>query len=382
MLIENQPSLQPSSYYAKTLRQELPPEVFQRNLLQILWLPLHLAVIAAAIYAQLSYSLDWWWRVLLAVVIGHSYGCLMYLAHEILHGSVLKSRSWQTWLGGLCMLPYCIGPEHWRAWHNHSHHCHTSKSGRDPDSFGNVHMIMKVPIAKFTAKLAPGSGYLRSWLFMGFWFSFHAVVTLFVHSKYYAYWPPAQRRRQIALFAAMVGFWATVGYQVGPYDFAFIYALPIVVANCVQMVYISTNHLFCDATEEENDPLANSLTVSTPRWVSWLHLNFGYHVEHHIFPYINSKHAPRIQAALKKRFGNRYHEMPLTQALRVLYETPPVHLSRSELVDLRDGTVYSTLGADGELPHVIDHVPVPVRPRKRVRPADSSEEPAESKRAA
>lgn len=292
----------------------------------------------------------------------------MYLAHEILHGSVVKNGALQNWLGGLCMLPYCIGPEHWKAWHNRSHHCHTSQSGRDPDSFGNVHMIMKVPLAKFTAKLAPGSGYRRSWLFMGFWFSFHAMVTLFVHSKYYQYWNPARRRRQIALFFAKVTFWGAIAALVGPTQFLFIYLLPMIVANCVQMSYISTNHLFCDATEEENDPLVNSLTVSTPRWMSWLHLNFGYHVEHHIFPYLSSKHAPKIQAALKEHYGTRYHEMPLGQALRVLYQTPPVHLSRQELVDLRNGAVFSTLGPNGELPERIGEVPVPVRPRKRNKP--------------
>ncbi len=360
--------MHPGAYYAKALKTELPPDVFQRNPYQLLWLPLHLAIIAAAVAALLLTDLHWGFRLLLAAVIGHSYGCLMYLAHEILHGTVIKNGTLQNWISGLCMLPYCIGPEHWKAWHNRSHHCHTSKSGHDPDSFGNVLMIKKARFANFTAKLAPGSGYLRSWLFMGFWFSFHALVTLFIHSKIFNYWKPAQRRKQIALFAAMAGFWAGVAYLLGPYHFAFVYLLPMVAANCVQMFYISTNHLFCDETDEENDPLVNSLTVSTPRWVSWVHMNFGYHVEHHIFPYMNSKHAPTVQAALKEQFGTRYHEMPLSQALRVLYQTPPVHLSRQELVDLRSGVVYSTLGPDGELPQVVDQVSVPVRLRKRVKP--------------
>ena len=367
ILIDNSPSLRPGTYYAKELKQVLPPEVFERNPWQLMWLIPHLAIIAASISALLLTNIHWGYRLLLAAAIGHSYGCLMYLAHEILHGTVVKNSTLQNWLSGICMLPYCISPEHWKAWHNRSHHCHTSKTGRDPDSFGDVYMNRKAPFAKFTTKLAPGSGYLRSWFFMGFWFSFHALVTLFVHSKVFEYWKPAQRRKQLALFSAMVAFWAGVGYAVGPYNFAFVYLLPMVVANCVQMFYISTNHLFCDETQEENDPLINSLTVSTPRWVSWLHLNFGYHVEHHVMPYANSKHAPKIQAALKEHFGTRYHEMPLQQALRVLYETPPVHLSRQELVNMRTGVVYSTLGPNGELPRVVDQVAVPVRPRKRMK---------------
>ncbi len=325
----------------------------------------HFSIIAAAATTLLATDIHWGFRLLLAVVIGHSYGCLMYLAHDILHGSVIKNQSLQSLLSGVCMLPYCLGPAHWKAWHNRSHHCHTSKAGRDPDSFGNVPMIMTNSVARFMIKIAPGSRYAFSFLFLGYWFSFHTIVTLFIHSKLYKYWKPQQRRRVIALFAAMVGFWAAVLALVGPFHFAFIYVLPVIVANVVQMSYISTNHLFCTETEATNDPIVNSLTVTSPRWVSWMHLQFGYHVEHHIFPFMSPKHAPQVQTAIKERFGDRYHEMPLTQALRILYQTPPVHLSPRELVDLRSGAVYSTLGEHGELPQRVDQVSVPVRPRRR-----------------
>lgn len=358
--------LQPASYYAKELRQLLPPSVFERNPWRLAWMPVHLSIIAASAMTLLKVDIHVGFRVLLALVIGHSYGCLMYLAHEILHGSVVKNRTLQNWLSGICMLPYCIGPAHWIAWHNRAHHGHTTQAGRDPDSFGNVRMIMSNRIARFMIKAAPGSRYFRSYFFLGYWFSFHALVTLFIHSKLYSYWSPQQRRRELLLFTAMAGFWVTVLSLVGWYHFAFLYVIPMVVANAVQMAYISTNHLFCDETEETNDPLVNSLTVSVPTWLSWLHLQFGYHVEHHVFPYVNPKHAPAVQAAIKSRFADRYHELPLHEALSVVYRTPPVHLSDQELVDLRNGEIYTTLGEHGELPQPKGHVPLPVRPRRRI----------------
>src|SRR5258708_8473933 len=113
------------------------------------------------------------------------------------------------------MLRYCIGQAHWKAWHNGAHHGHTSQSGTDPDLFGNVTMFMCNRVARFMLKFAPGSGYLRSWLFLGFWFSFHAVTTLLIHSQQYNYWSVARRRRQIALFLGMVAFWASVATAVG-----------------------------------------------------------------------------------------------------------------------------------------------------------------------
>jgi len=357
-------SMQACAQYAKELRPDLPRESFQRNPMRLLWLPAHLAIIGAAVTTLLATDIHWGWRVLLAALIGHSYGCLMFLAHEILHGTVVKNGRVQNWLSGICMLPYCIGPAHWTAWHNQAHHGNTSKSGVDPDSFGNVTMFMCNRMARFTLTFAPGSGYWRSWLFLGFWFSFHAIITLFIHSVQYDYWSESRRRKQIALFFAEAGFWVAVAAAVGPFHFLFLYILPMVVANMLQMSYIATNHLICDETRDVNVPLANSLSVSVPRWLSWLHLNFGYHIEHHIFPYMNARHAPQVRAAIEARYGKRYRSLPLLEALRVLYSTPPVHLSQKELVDLDTGAVFSTLGPEGQLPQQIDQVPVPVRPRR------------------
>jgi fatty acid desaturase len=225
-------------------------------------------------------------------------------------------------------------------------------------------MFMCNRVARFTLTFAPGSGYRRSWLFLGFWFSFHAVTTLFMHSRFYNYWSPARRRRQIALYFLMMGFWAGVAAVVGMKNFALIYLLPMVVANVLQMSYIATNHLICDETADVNDPLANSLSVTVPKWMGWLHLNFGYHIEHHIYPFMSPQHAPKVRAAIEARYGNRYRSLPILTALRVLYRTPPVHLSQKELVDLDTGVVFSTLGINGELPGQTDKVSVPVRPRR------------------
>ena len=139
----------------------------------------------------------------------------------------------------------------------------------------------------------------------------------------------------------------------------------MVFANVLQMSYIATNHLLCDETCDVNDPLANSLSVSVPRWLGWLHLNFGNHIEHHIFPYMNPQNSPAVRAAIENRYGARYRSLPILKAIQLLYRTPQVHLNQKELVDLNSGEVYSTLGANGELPCKIDQVAVPVRPRRR-----------------
>jgi fatty acid desaturase len=115
----------------------------------------------------------------------------------------------------------------------------------------------------------------------------------------------------------------------------------------VSMSYIATNH-FLNPLTTMNDPLVNSLSVRGPRWLERLHLNFGYHVEHHIFPTVSARHAPAVRAALRRLYGDRYLSLPHGEALRLLYTRPKVHASHDTLVDPHSGQVFNAL-APGDL---------------------------------
>jgi len=43
-----------------------------------------------------------------------------------------------------------------------------------------------------------------------------------------------------------------------------------------------------------NDPLLNSLSVTAPRVLERLHLDFGFLVEHHLFPAMSPRHAREV----------------------------------------------------------------------------------------
>ena len=62
---------------------------------------------------------------------------------------------------------------------------------------------------------------------------------------------------------------------------------------------------------EANDPLENSLSVTVPRWLDRFTLQFGLHVEHHLFPSVSGRHAPRIRELLRAHWPGRYRELPL-----------------------------------------------------------------------
>jgi len=142
-------------------------------------------------------------------------------------------------------------------------------------------------------------------------------------------------------------FWVGVLALVGPWSFLFIYVVPLLVANAIIMSYIATNH-FLNPLTEVNDPLANTLSVTAPRWLEWLHLQFGYHVEHHLFPMVSGRHAPAVRDALVRLYGDRYLSMPHARALRLLYTRPKLHDTHDTLIDPRTMRTFETL-APGNL---------------------------------
>ncbi len=95
----------------------------------------------------------------------------------------------------------------------------------------------------------------------------------------------------------------------------FAFVLPLLVANAIVMGFILTNHSLSPLTHV-NDPLMNSLSVTTPRLVEWLTLGFGFHVEHHLFPAMSARHAPEVCAWLRAHYPRKYQSMPLLRARR------------------------------------------------------------------
>jgi fatty acid desaturase len=62
-----------------------------------------------------------------------------------------------------------------------------------------------------------------------------------------------------------------------------------------------------------------------PRWVERLHLQFGYHVEHHLFPTVSGRHASSVRDVLSRLYGDRHLTMSHARALRLLYTRPKIH---------------------------------------------------------
>jgi fatty acid desaturase len=153
--------------------------------------------------------------------------------------------------------------------------------------------------------------------------------------------------RAIGETALGIGAWVTLALLIGGWAFLFAFGLPLVVANVLVMSFILTNHSLSPLTDV-NDPLLNSLSVTVPRLFNWTTLGFGFHVEHHLFPSMSSRHAPRVRRLLLARWPERYQSMPLFRALAQMFRTPRVYKEPTVLVDPRNGREWPTLAPENE----------------------------------
>src|SRR5688572_8347621 len=106
-------SLHPVSAYARELKPALSPKAFAPARSRLLWLPVHLIAIALAVGAVVSGKLGAWGALLLVPMIGLSFAGLTFLAHETLHGAVVRGRFARRLVGFIGFLPFAVSPRLW-----------------------------------------------------------------------------------------------------------------------------------------------------------------------------------------------------------------------------------------------------------------------------
>lgn len=340
---ENQgPTLRPFTFYANHLRAKLPRHLFEPYPLRMVWFFGYALLAIGALGGIAFLEVSWPIKLLLSVGLGFAYGGLGFFAHELLHGSVVRSRSLQDFLGLFCFMPFFISPTFWRYWHNQLHHAKTQSVIADPDAFPNLRIFHNSKFMQFMYPFTPGSGHRRSYLYFFFWFSFHCLVAQTYLRFRNAIYDKMNHRRvtweltgQVVI---MVGIWIAVG----PSQLLWTALIPLFVQNYYVMSYIATNHNLNPLTRV-NDPLANSLTVTSVPLFETIQLNFGYHVEHHIFPSMNAVHAKKVHALLKQEFPFEFKVMRKSQAMRALYRTSRIYKDSRTLINPETGQTFATL---------------------------------------
>ena len=319
--------LKTHSDYVSVLRPLLPPEAFAPQPRHLGRIAVHLIIVGAG-YAAMRFTPSPWLWPLLGIVIGHSVACLALLAHDVSHSGVVRSGPLKTGieivLWGLNVIP----PTMWRRLHNQTHHVETN-TVHDTDRlyrrseetrwtrlytrlfFPTAHTLAGAPVV-----LVHFVTYIVRHLVTVFLPGRHkpSIVT---HKPDYS----ARDKARIAaeLFAIGLMQWGIFAAVDGGWRFFWASPFAVCVASSVVMAYVWTNHLL-NPLCEHTDPLAGSTSVIVPKWADWLHDNFSYHTEHHVFPTMNPRFYPEVSRLLQEHFPDRYQRLPFAEAWRRIWQ--------------------------------------------------------------
>jgi fatty acid desaturase len=355
--------LRPIGWYASQVAPNLPKEAF-KPVPARLWGGLaFLVMVVSGIAAIGLYDLNPVANLALSVAITVGFAGMGFLAHEILHGTVVKKAWLRDLLGGVAFLQFWVGPKLWRKWHNMEHHAHTQEHHTDPDAWATMEEIYQRPVMQWAYKLPAWVRTVANFTSFTMFFTIHGLI---MFRRYVGDFKARERRVVWFQLLLPISLWVGVLAWMGPAKFLFAYVIPFMIANWLVIGYIATNHQL-NPLSDVNDPLATSLSVTVPTWVNILHLNFSYHTEHHLFPGMNPKWAPLVKAEVKRLWPDRYFEMPWGQALATLGRTPRLyHTNKVELLDPNQALGYGTLGHGLDPNAVTGHrVAVPLAAKSR-----------------
>jgi fatty acid desaturase len=305
-------------------------------------LPVHYAVIVVCTLTIAYGWLPWPLELFCSLFIGASFAGLTFVAHEALHGAIVRNRFARRLVGRLGFLPFAVTPRLWEAWHNRVHHGNTNRPGVDPDTYPTLAEYQQsAMLRRITDWLAPGRSRLAGVISLLIGFSVQSThMLLTARSRQFL-----SRSAHGAALLEAGSVWALLGllaFALGPVAFGLAFVLPLLVGNTIIMSLILTNHNLSPQTTI-NDPLVNSLSVSGPRFFEWLTLGFGLHVEHHLFPSVSGRYGRELTSEVPRVWPERYQSLPYFQALLLLHRSPRVYETETLLVDPRSGSVWPTL---------------------------------------
>lgn len=331
----------------RDFKKNLPRGMFKPYRQRLIFLFTTQALAIAAIATIALLGLPWYLNLSLSLVIGYCWAVGGLIGHELLHGSIVRNKKLQDFLGFFCFLPFFISPTFWRHWHNNLHHSYTQKVIMDPDAYPTYRVYKQSRFVQWMYKYTPGSGHKRSYLYFFFWFSFNAQVAQYYFRFRNRIFDKVDHSRVNIELALILLVHTSALILVGPQNWVWACLIPFFIQNYIPFSYISTNHNLSPLTSE-NDPLKNSLTVTNHPILEFLHVNFGYHVEHHLLPTVSGVHLKKVHSMLTEEFPEKYHCMPKWKAMGALYKTARIYKTNKTLMNPLNGKTFPTIGLHSE----------------------------------
>lgn len=329
------PELLTRAQYAAVVKPLMPADAFVPRKNKLWQIGLHLGIIGLGIWGIVAFP-NLLVRFACSAIIGHSLTCLVFLAHELSHGGIMRGSRLryplEVFLWGLNLVPATM----WRKLHNENHHVHANTL-HDPDRYFRQSELDQSGGGwrRWYARFFMPHRLTSKWnLGVGFHFVTYIVrhlVTVFLPGDRRLAivtakpdYRPGDRRRILLELVCIAGFQFLIYLAVGRSVTAWLWAGPIALlfTSTYAMSYIWTNH-YLHGLHEWHDPLVGSTSIEVPRFFDSLHSNFSYHTEHHLFPGMSSQYYPLVSEILRAQFPERYHRVTYRQAWKQLWRGEP-----------------------------------------------------------
>jgi len=343
--------------YRKLLSKCLPEESFKTDTLHMVHYLFSFLILLVGIYTILHTEI-FIVKLIVSVVMGISLASLTFILHDLMHGSILKSRKLMYLVGLTIGIFNMFPPLFWQRVHN-LHHARTGDVD-DPDRCYIKEETPKTLVERVTYRFRVSKDSfipLVSLILISTGFFWYFMGTMSgVYNKDFDRSGRKKYSRIHGLFKGsatliilmelvlIFSFQAFLFFAVAKNfsNYFFISLLPIGIAHFVAMTYIHTNHFLSPLTGEIDDPLLNSLSLKDFRFSDKVFSNFSYHAEHHIFPAMPSSQYPKVRKLLLQFYPERLQVIPIIEAIKLLFKTPRIYNDFTHLVDL-DGKKFNCL---------------------------------------
>lgn len=246
--------------------------------------------------------------IVAALVLGAMAEFLSMANHDILHGSVFKSRSVYLPLTvGISTLTL-ISPDFWRYWHDF-HHKSVDRwtASQMPYEMGyetNGYPAMRKMLGPFELFIYKVLHLTRTQIKFIFDRRYKSASNTLL--KFQTTW------QLVIIFGVKIALFITLPLK----QWLFLELGALLVQNFISNIFLVTQH----AVKLKKDNTVQTFSLKLPVWIDIYSLYLGHHVEHHLFPNLPSHHLPKVKKIMKERCPEfECVEYGVGEALRKIY---------------------------------------------------------------
>lgn len=248
------------------------------------------------------------WIIPIGILLGFIAEFLSMANHDVLHGSVFRSKTTALIFCIPNSLITLISPSFWRYWHNF-HHRSTDRWTVDKQPYEMGYETHGYPV-------------LRRWLgplelFIYKFIHLTRTQLKFIRDPRYTSRQSLKLKNTVMVELSLIFAFKIFLFFVLPFPLWLgLELLPLLIQGFLSSIFLVTQH----SHKLDTRGGIRTFSVSLPKWLELWFLNAGYHVEHHLFPNLPSRNLPLLKEILLKKGVQPVTSYPLQEALLSIYK--------------------------------------------------------------